>query len=384
MKRSLLLGALAFVLMGSPPANAVAQSRLWLQIVTPTPAFNMDDEVVWTAQPGEWYLVLREEAGWAFAVWEFDSHDNAVWLRLDGRVSRWREPTASPPPAPTPKPPPPARAEECLRAEGSKFGQNIPRGGQQVIEGAVVNRCTQAVAGVIKLSRFSMSESGPNVPGFDKFSEIWLGTLGPGEARPFQIPAGRDLAAVPYWWGFVFRTLPLGSKGHGLPCWRVINSQECLHADARLEGALFELEKVEVGQRLLKWNADIEVVVRTEHLPPGVVGLYRLNNRTVYIDDRTMAPGYGSRERAAVLAHELQHGIDHAEGKLAPRGPNCFANEEDAFRREGEVWAALWNNRLPYPQNFLQAQLNDITILAWRDPYLLLAKYVASYGHDCG
>ena len=92
----------------------------------------------------------------------------------------------------------------------------------------------------------------------------------------------------------------------------------------------------------------------------------------------------GDRERAAILAHELQHAIDHAAGKIATSGPGCFTNEEDAFRTEGRVWAELWANQLPTETSSVGAELNDIALATSRDPDRLAAGYLANYAHECG
>lgn len=152
----------------------------------------------------------------------------------------------------------------------------------------------------------------------------------------------------------------------------------CRHTLGRRSiGALLTLAE---GQALLQDAAVQGVVVRTERLPMGVLGSYRQTSRTITIDLRLMA--YADYERAAVLAHELQHVRDHAAGRLG-RGATCLANEEDALRTEGRIWASLWGGRLPSPRNSVQVQLNDIALLAHRDPYLLITRYVARYEYNC-
>src|SRR5207249_7659450 len=71
------------------------------------------------------------------------------------------------PPTPTPTP---ATAERCLSVRSSAFGQNIPPGGQNVIEGTIANGCSDPVAGSIRLIRLSNTEvGGPNVEGYDRW-----------------------------------------------------------------------------------------------------------------------------------------------------------------------------------------------------------------------
>jgi hypothetical protein len=72
-----------------PPASTPAPAgQLWLQIVAPTDAFSVDMTLLWTARPGEWYVVVREEEGWALAIWEGDTPDWSVWIPIDDRVQR--------------------------------------------------------------------------------------------------------------------------------------------------------------------------------------------------------------------------------------------------------------------------------------------------------
>ncbi len=69
----------------TPPAPPVA-AELWLSILEPTPVYSDAGEVLWVAEPGEWYRVLSQDAGWALVVWENDPAELAVWIELDGRV----------------------------------------------------------------------------------------------------------------------------------------------------------------------------------------------------------------------------------------------------------------------------------------------------------
>jgi plastocyanin len=74
----------------SPAPTVVPASplppELWLQVVFPTPAWSLNDELLWVAAPGEWYRIYAAEGGWSLSVWEFDVPSNVVWIELDGRV----------------------------------------------------------------------------------------------------------------------------------------------------------------------------------------------------------------------------------------------------------------------------------------------------------
>jgi hypothetical protein len=275
---------------------------------------------------------------------------------------------------------PPATAERCFKVTSSRFVGELPRDfGEDAVEGVARNVCSEPIAGTIKLSRLSPSQTGGRNVG-DLSFEISLGTLPPEGTTYFQIPV-RQIPRGTYWWDFAFSTIPVGSAGSGLPCWTIRQSEPCIDADFRLQGALVALNRMEIGRKLQRTASEFGVVVMLDHLAPGTLGTYSPATRTLRIDDRLLA--YGDFERAAVLAHELQHAADHAQAKLG-NGAVCFGNEEDAFRRQGEVWTALWNNDLPHPENSLQAQLNDIAVLTVRDPLKLIQTYLAGYGHECG
>lgn len=69
------------VLPPPPPAGQV-----WLQVLETTPAVSNDGEVLWDAQPGEWYQVVMEEGGWALVIWEGDPPEFTEWIEVDSRV----------------------------------------------------------------------------------------------------------------------------------------------------------------------------------------------------------------------------------------------------------------------------------------------------------
>jgi hypothetical protein len=60
----------------------------WLVVFADTTAYSVTDDPMWTAAPGEWYRVVREEGGWALAIWEGDPPEYSVWIQLDERVMR--------------------------------------------------------------------------------------------------------------------------------------------------------------------------------------------------------------------------------------------------------------------------------------------------------
>lgn len=114
----------------------------------------------------------------------------------------------------------------------------------------------------------------------------------------------------------------------------------------------------------------------------GTLGRYERPERVVVIDTRLDA--YSDWERAAVLAHELQHAADHARGLPDLTTRDCYARAEDAFRREAEVWSALWRGRLPEPQNGAHTLLNQIASTVQQDPVRFGQQLLSLYRHECG
>jgi len=69
----------------APPQAQTGET--WLQVLAPTDAYSLDMVPIWTAQPGEWYFVVRVEDGWALAIWEGDTTGWSVWISMDQRVT---------------------------------------------------------------------------------------------------------------------------------------------------------------------------------------------------------------------------------------------------------------------------------------------------------
>ena len=296
-------------------------------------------------------------------------------------------PTLGPPTA-TRVPPTatPELAPRCLTTDqSSRFVQTSGLSDVTRIDANVRNKCAEPVNAAVRLAKLRKASEpdGPDIDGFDRW-EIRLGTIPPNGTVSFQMPVTPKVSGgTSYTWDYTFRTLPSGTPGYGLPCWNE-GASKCLNADLQLGygGALYQLAQIPSGQGLLKAAADNGVVVRVDHLPPGVLGTYAPAIRTATIDDRMLT--YGAREQAAVIAHELQHAADDAAGKLREaKGIACFENEETACHAEAEVWNALNGGRLPTPRTSIQTELNELTRKALNDPYALLGSLGEAYGHQC-
>jgi hypothetical protein len=64
-----------------PPEVPPLQSgQLWLVIFRPIQTYSLAMDPLWTATPGEWYVVLAREDGWALAQWEGDQPEWVEWI----------------------------------------------------------------------------------------------------------------------------------------------------------------------------------------------------------------------------------------------------------------------------------------------------------------
>lgn len=69
------------------PADSLGQpappeAEMWILVLAPIPLYALDGTLIGEAQPGEWYLILRQEDAWLLAVWEFDP-EFIVWIEQD-------------------------------------------------------------------------------------------------------------------------------------------------------------------------------------------------------------------------------------------------------------------------------------------------------------
>lgn len=73
----------------APTPTPVPTGQPGFRVLARTEAYSVDEmALLWVAQPGERYFILREEAGWFLAVWEGDSVAWSVWILNDSRVER--------------------------------------------------------------------------------------------------------------------------------------------------------------------------------------------------------------------------------------------------------------------------------------------------------
>jgi hypothetical protein len=73
------------------PIRPRAISQLWMLVLAPTPIYADGADPIGMAEPGNWYRVLSQEAGWALVAPESGGEDSSLWLIVDGRVNAVNE-----------------------------------------------------------------------------------------------------------------------------------------------------------------------------------------------------------------------------------------------------------------------------------------------------
>jgi hypothetical protein len=160
-----------------------------------------------------------------------------------------------------------------------------------------------------------------------------------------------------------------------------VGTERCLPVDPRLMGAVEALLGVDEGRFLLRAAARGGVVLRVEPLPEGVHGVYRTRTRTIGMS--AALAGASDKVKAAILAHELRHAVDHVNGTLGETEASCLKSEEDAFRVQARVWAEMWQGRLPPSDDPMHEELNVIAVAAARDPVGLAEALAGAYHEEC-
>jgi hypothetical protein len=229
-----------------------------------------------------------------------------------------------------------------------------PDGALQV-NGTVTNGC--AVAVNVTLDVLERAGPEPTSPPVAEAPTVFVSGLPPGQPRGFAVrlpgPTGGRIEVA---------AMPVPSSLRGAACLEV-GGQRCTAVHERVLSAVDALRRLPEGEELVRRTAGAVRVTRIS-LPPNVLGFYSPRSRTIGIssalDDTTRAV------RAAVLAHELRHALDHVEGRLptsrrTATEEDCYRAERDAFVVTARVWSALWQGRLPAGGDALYARMNEIT-----------------------
>ncbi|MBM4417473.1 MAG: hypothetical protein FJ033_04080 [Chloroflexi bacterium] len=85
---------------------------------------------------------------------------------------------------------------------------------------------------------------------------------------------------------------------------------------------------------------------------------------------------------AALIAHEVSHAADYAEGKPIWSGTGCFETEFDAFRRQSEVWVQL-DGLVRRARDDLDRQHSSITNLVRQGNDAFHSRISRLYEREC-
>jgi hypothetical protein len=254
---------------------------------------------------------------------------------------------------------------------GNEAGPN----GSRILSGTAYNPCPEPIHIAVDLVEGS--------PGAETARPLYaapttfLRELPSGVSTPVTVRIPAIAGQHSYSW----RVTPIVGADRNNPCLDV-GADRCLATDAQLVSAVQALAPLDEGQWLLRGAARAGVRLQRGRTPTGVFGLYRPGNRTITI--AASLDAYSSWVRAAVIAHELRHAVDHAQGTLGASAAGCYEDEESAFRTEARVWAAFWDGKLPPNTDRLYAELNTITVMAARDPAGLADSLSDAYHEQCG
>ena len=160
-----------------------------------------------------------------------------------------------------------------------------------------------------------------------------------------------------------------------------IGGTGCLRTAPQLQGALEVLRRLEVGPQVMAAASDYGVTIKRELLF-GSLAEYQPRTRTVTVSYGL--DNYSDWERAVVLAHELQHVLDHTRGLLPTASAvECLARERAAFAREAQGWRELWRGQLPEPRDEIQESLNQSVTQPQDDPAAYTRSLTRRYRHQC-
>lgn len=206
---------------------------------------------------------------------------------------------------------------------------------------------------------------------------VFVQAVMPGTSRTFTVTVPTTAEVGDWrWWAISRPSSPSGMVSVD------VGTTAPLQIDSLLVGALEELRRVEGGDWLARVAAEYEVWIESGPTPSGVLGAYFPEENAMIISSQLNDASAWTR--AAVLAHELEHAAGTVSGNVPEDPIQCLRFEADAFRREAEVWAQLWQNNLPVEADDIHAELNNITRTVAHDPETFASHLVQLYGADCG
>lgn len=260
-----------------------------------------------------------------------------------------------------------------LPAGAITFSFSRSREDSWIGQGTVQNPLNEAVDLEINVVGFSPSDGLPLADA----PSVFVNNLSPGASRPIRVRIPSAANQVSWRWEVSSRpsaaraafTQDVGTTGN-------------LDIDPRLVGTIDVLRTVEGGDWLARVAAEHNLRIRLEPTASGILGMFFPGKNLVILSSELVE--YSARVRAAVLAHELQHAVDAAAGKLPETPSQCFDFEKEGFIRQAHVWAGLWRNKLPPNVDPLHAELNEVTDALARNPEAFTAELVRRYRSECG
>jgi hypothetical protein len=162
-----------------------------------------------------------------------------------------------------------------------------------------------------------------------------------------------------------------------------VGAGHCLVTDSWLYGTVRALQGLDPGRALLRAAATGYVQLRWADAPFDALAFYNFDTRAVTVDRAHLGTA-SDWERAALLAHELQHAADYAAGRSFAPGAECLDREVDATLVQGQVWQQLWQGRLPVATTAVQDDLNGVAMAATLDRPRLTRRLAPVYQPQCG
>jgi hypothetical protein len=260
--------------------------------------------------------------------------------------------------------------------------------GRGQIVGSVFNSCEVPADVEVDVVERMQTDSWPSPVPYTSARSVWV-QVGSHQQAQFRTDVAlgnnsflvENVSFAPAW-----SVLPV-SQASEQACMQV-GATRCLSVDGHMWGAaslLFQTKSNEVGLQgvdLLRWAADSGVRITRGVTAPGVLGSFDSNSRVVTIDQRLDANSQW--ERAAVLAHELQHVVDFASGQNVTSPQNCYLSEERAFQTEARMWAAMWwPHGYPVGANSAEDEITRTSLAVRRDPEGFVRDIVPSYTNEC-
>ncbi len=262
-------------------------------------------------------------------------------------------------------------ARRCFLTDADvRFEKFVPSyDGSTWGSGTIRNPCDQPINVIVDVYA-NASKDGPTV--MDAPS-IFVLDLAPRASKPLtvRIPYSAFAGWFTWYWDLV----------DDEPSCYGPRQATCLSFDRWLTSALRSLTRSKDGAWLVKVAAENGVRIVRSETDIGVLGRYNRPRKTITIDSRLDA--YSSWVRAAVLAHELQHAESDAAGRWPESASGCYRAEEEAFRREANIWAELWGNQMPPNVDSVHEELNDISFTTARDPVGFAMSLIRRYGRQC-